>query len=281
MSSRQKSIPRRIVVTGGSGGIGRRIVARFLQEGAQVVNLDVSRPRGRSATGGLAGDGKRAAGGRLRTVVADLADPSAVTPAFDAMDDFFAGRAPDALVCAAAIAPKGHLLDVQAADIDRVMAVNVRGTLLVCQQAAKRMQAQRSGRIVVITSIAALQAWANEPLYCISKAAQMAIVQSLAVELAPFNVLVNGVGPGIIDTSGDGMSGNRARPEITRHYRERIPLDRFGTPAEVAEAVWFLTGATYLTGQTLYLDGGFMASGLGYFGSMREEIVAARIKPRR
>lgn len=280
MSSR-KVTPRRIIVTGGSGGIGGRIVARCLEEGADVVNIDVALPRARAAAKGARRGGKRAAGGRLHSVVADLADPSAVTPAFAEIDEFFAGRAPDALVCAAAIGPKGHLLDVQAADIDRVMAINVRGTLLVCQQAAKRMQMQRSGRIVVITSIASLQAWANEPLYCISKAAQMAIVQTLAVELAPFNVLVNGVGPGIIDTSGDGMSGNRARPEIARHYRERIPLDRFGTPTEVAEAVWFLTGATYMTGQTLYLDGGFMASGLGYFGSMRAEVAAAGIKRRR
>lgn len=264
-------------MTGGSGGIGREIVKRFVREGLHVVNIDVSRFAGRAvSTTSLKGR----ATGRAETIIADLSSPDEVARAFEQVDGVFGKRAPDALVCAAAISPQGHLLDASATEMDRVMAVNVRGTLLACQQAARRMRVNGHGRIVVVTSIASVQAWANEPLYCVSKAAQMSIVQTLAVELAPLNIFVNAVGPGIIDTDGHGMSGDRGKSDIARHYRERIPLDRLGSPREVAEVVWFLSHATYMTGQAVYLDGGFLAAGLGYFGPARDALAKSTRKRR-
>ena len=255
--------PRRVIITGGSGGIGSAIVKRFLGGGATVVNLDraVLPLRGRSA-------------GRLRTVPVDLSDPEDTRAAFRTIDEYFDGRAPDTLVTAAAIGLTHHLLEVKPEEVDRVMAINVRGTLICAQAAAERMRAEGRGHIVVVTSISAVQAWAQEPLYCISKAAQMSLVQCLAVELAPFGILVNAVGPGTIDVKSKGMSGNRSRPDILQHYYDRIPLARMGAPEEIAETIWYLAGVTYMTGQTLYVDGGLLAAGLGYFGSLKRDTLA-------
>jgi NAD(P)-dependent dehydrogenase (short-subunit alcohol dehydrogenase family) len=112
-------------------------------------------------------------------------------------------------------------------------------------------------------------------VYCITKGAQQSLVQSLAVELAPFNIMVNAVGPGIIDKTGDAMAKTRTNPDILRHDMDRTSLGRFGSPEEVADAVRFLSGASWMTGQTLWLDGGFMATGLGYFGDARAELLAS------
>jgi 3-oxoacyl-[acyl-carrier protein] reductase len=270
---------RRVVITGGSGGIGQVIVARFLAEGCHVVNLDRLPPAEPAGVG-------------CDFVAVDLLDVPAIRRAFSSADTFFGGEAPDVLVCAAAIGMTHHLLEVQPEDVDRVMGVNVRGTLFCAQEAALRMRranitngasdqtsgsqnrAQSRGRIVIVTSISAYQAWAQEPLYNVSKGAQHSLMQTLAVELAPFNIQVNAVAPGVVEVKSQGMSGNRARPEILQHYHDRIPAGRFCAPEEVAEAIWTLSRATYITGQALTIDGGLMANGLGYIGSLRDDVLA-------
>lgn len=253
--------PRRVVVTGGSGGIGREIVARFLDEGCQVVNLDRLPPAEPSAPD-------------CEFIAVDLLDVAAIRTAFVTADGLFGGQAPDMLVCGAAIGMTHHALEVQPEDMDRVMGINVRGTFFCAQEASFRMRRAKAGRIVIITSLCAYQAWAQEPLYNISKAAQHGMVQTLAVELAPFNIQVNSVAPGVVEVTSQGMSGNRARPEVLQHYHDIIPARRFCTPQEVAEAVWMLGQATYMTGQAITLDGGVMANGLAYIGSLRDDVLA-------
>lgn len=253
---------KRVVITGGSGGIGRFIVAHFARHGCQVVNLDRSAPAVESPAP------------KAHWVSCDLSDPDSIAAAFVSIDNYFESRAPDLIICAAAIGLTHHFLEISAHDIDRVMSINVKGTLLAAQQAARRMCAQNAkGHIVIITSVSAAQGWAQEPLYCISKAAQMSMVQSLAVELAPFGILVNGIGPGVIDADSQEMSGNRAHKEIEQHYLDRIPLRRMGSPEEVAETIAYLGSVTYMTGQTLYMDGGLLASGLNYIGPIRDEVL--------
>lgn len=252
---------KRVVVTGGSGGIGREIVARFLAEGCQVANVDRHPPADTDVNGAA-------------FVLVDLLDVAAIRAAFLNIDALFAGKAPDVLVCAAAIGMTHHMLEVQPEDVDRVMGINVRGTLFCAQEAALRMRRAHAGRIVIITSVSAYQAWAQEPLYCISKAAQHGLMQSLAVELAPFNIQVNAIAPGIVEVKSRGMSGNRARPEILQHYLDIIPVRRFCAPQEVAEAAWVLGQATYMTGQAITIDGGAMANGLSYIGSLRDDVLA-------
>jgi NAD(P)-dependent dehydrogenase (short-subunit alcohol dehydrogenase family) len=130
------------------------------------------------------------------------------------------------------------------------------------------------GHIVVVTSVAAEQAWAGETVYCATKAAQRALVQGMAVELAPFGILVNALGPGIVEHASAGMARTRDDGEVLRHDLDRTPLGRFGSPEEMAEAAWFLAHATWMTGQTVYVDGGFLAAGLAYFGGAKAALAA-------
>jgi NAD(P)-dependent dehydrogenase (short-subunit alcohol dehydrogenase family) len=256
------ALPARVVVTGGSGGIGRAIAHVFTAEGALVANLD--RQSGAEA--------EALCGGALRTIATDLADARAIDAAFAAVDGLFAAEAPQLLVCCAALSAANPFLDVPTDELDRLLAVNVRGTFLACQAAARRMRAVGGGRIVVITSVAAEQAWAGELVYGATKAAQRSLVQGMAVELAPFGILVNAVGPGIVEHRSTTMARTRDNLEVQRHDLERTPLGRFNAPEEIAAAVRFLATVDGMTGQTVYVDNGFLASGLAYFGEARDRL---------
>ena len=259
--------PRRIVITGGSGGIGRVIARQFTAEGAVVANLDLQ----------SGAEAQALCGENLRTIATDLADAASIDAAFVEADQLFAGEAPQVLVCCAAVSAAAHFLDVPIVELDRLLAVNVRGTFLACQLAARRMRMAGGGRIVVITSVAAEQAWAGEMVYCATKAAQRSLVQGMAIELAPFGILVNAVGPGIVEHRSTTMARTRDNAEVHRHDLERTPLGRFNAPMEIAAAVRFLATVEGMTGQTVYVDNGFLASGLAYFGAAREGVLA---KPR-
>ena len=141
------------------------------------------------------------------------------------------------------------------------MSVNARGVFLSCQEAARRMRAAGEGRIVNILSTASAQGFALESAYCASKGAVLLLTRVLAVELAPLGITVNGVGPGTVETA---MGRDYlARGPIAGHELSRTPMGRFGQPADIAETVCFLvTEATWLTGQAIYVNGGFLATGL-------------------
>jgi glucose 1-dehydrogenase len=251
----------RAVVTGGSGGIGGRIAERLVEAGHAVVNLD------RLAS----------QSGSFPTVLADLADAAAVEAAFAEVDAAFGGAPPDLLVCCASIARAAHILDQPAGDIATMVAVNVLGLALTAREAARRMRAGGGGSIVVITSVAAEQGWAGEAIYGATKAAQKGLVQGLAVDLAPFGISVNAVGPGIVVAEGAGMSTTRGDPHVLRHDLERSATGRFTTADEVADAVLFLARARGLTGQTLYVDNGHLAAGLTWFGARRDALAGIEV----
>ena len=156
-----------------------------------------------------------------------------------------------------------------------MLGVNVRGTFLACQAAARRMKAAGCGRIVVITSVAAEQAWAGEMVYCATKAAQRSLVQGMAIELAPFGILVKAVSPGIVEHRSAGMARTRDDPEARRHDLGRTPMGRFNSPQEVAAVGRFLAQAEGITGQTLRVDNGFRAAGLACFGEARQRPVGS------
>lgn len=262
MTSDKSSPPRRIIITGASSGIGQATARRLSDHDTTIVNLDLA-------------DGSRTADqckGRFHTVISDMGDANSVSDGFREADRVLEGEAPDLLVCCAALSRASRFLEAPLEDLDLMLKINVRGTFLCCQEAGRRMAAKRSGKIVVITSICASQGWALESIYCVTKGAQQSIVQSAAVELAPLGILVNAVAPGIIEDTGDSMAKTRTDPDIFRHEMERTPTGRCGTPAEVADAVHFLANTTWMTGQTLYLDGGFMATGLAYIGAARASL---------
>jgi 3-oxoacyl-[acyl-carrier protein] reductase len=268
MSRSPEGEPRRIVVVGGSSGIGRAVIERLGTLGAQVANLDLN------ATDAVARD--RAA---VRDIRADLASPESVRAAFAVCDGFFGGKPPHLLVCSAAASLAGAFLEARVEDLDTLHAVNVRGLFVVCQEASRRMREAGGGRIVVVTSVAAFQGWQREPLYCATKGAQDALVRAMAVELAPFGIAVNAVAPGPLEGKSPSMISTRSDPEVLRHDLERIPQGRFGSAAEIAQAVEFAATAPWMTGQTIVVDGGFMASGLSYFGAARARLTATPVPP--
>jgi NAD(P)-dependent dehydrogenase (short-subunit alcohol dehydrogenase family) len=254
--------PRRVVVTGASGGLGSAVARRFLGDKAVVINLDLRpAPEDLLAAPGFHG------------ITTDIADPTSVRDAFTAVDRHFANAAPDVFVHCAAISKASHFLDIPIDDFDRIVATNVRGTFLCCQEAARRMRAARRGHIVTVTSVAADQAWAGEFVYCATKAAQRSMTQGMAIEMAPFGVLVNAIGPGLIEHKSASMAATRDQGEVMQHDLDRTPLGRFGDPDELALAIHYLASVTWMTGQTLYVDGGFLASGLAYFGQARDQLL--------
>jgi NAD(P)-dependent dehydrogenase (short-subunit alcohol dehydrogenase family) len=240
------------VVTGASQGIGQGVALRMAAAGARIAILD--RQPADDTINLISGRGAEA--WQHQT---DIADPDSVAEAFAKLDADFGP--PYALVNAAGIFADEPFLDTAAQTWDRVMAVNARGVFLASQQAGRRMRDNGGGRIINILSTASAQAFAYESAYCASKGAALLLTRVLAIELAQYGITVNGVGPGTVDTAmgGDYLS----RGPIAAHELARTPMGRFGKPEDIAEAVTFLADhATWITGQVLYVDGGFLAAGL-------------------
>ena len=240
-----------MIVTGSSSGIGQSIAWRLGRAGARVAGIDIADP---TETAARLGD--------FRNFTADASDTDDVRLAFEAIDRWFAGP-PDALVCCAGIAPEGALVEMSPATFDRIMAVNVRGPFLCASAAARRMiAAGRPGRIVMITSTSAEQAFPQIGAYGASKGALKLLMMNLAIELAPHGIAVNAVGPGTVHTPLS-QAGGLADEQWAAAELGNTPLGRFGQPEEIAQAVHFLLEhASWMTGQTLYVDGGFLACGV-------------------
>jgi 3-oxoacyl-[acyl-carrier protein] reductase len=236
------------IVTGAARGIGLGIATVLRGEGADVVVADLDAPGARSAAAQLCGVGEHAFGiGVDVTREADMARMAA-----DAVSRW--GRI-DVLAANAGIFPHVPLADLKVADLDQIMAVNVRGALLAIQACLPQMTRQGYGRIVLTSSITG--SVVGQPGYAhygATKAAMLGLMRSAALEVASAGVTINAVLPGNIHTPGFADLG----PEHTRRMLAAIPLGRFGEPEDVGWAVRFLASseARYITGQTLIIDGG-------------------------
>ncbi len=241
---------RLIVVTGTSRGIGQGVAVRLAADGADVAGIDW---HDGAETAGQAGP-------RFTHFAGDVSDPTDMIRVFRAIDDAY-GRPPWGLVCVAGIAPEVDFLDTTAETFDAVMGVNVRGPFLCGQEAGRRMRDAGGGRIVNIASTASVQAWAQQSVYGASKGAVLLLTRNMANELARFNITVNAVGPGTIATPLAVNVLNN--PDWVAAELGTTPLRRFGTPADIAVGVRFFLQpeAAWVTGQTLYVDGGFLACG--------------------
>lgn len=239
---------RSAIVTGGSRGIGRGIASVFVEAGLKV--LLVARQEGplKDAVEAL-----RRGGGEASSVVADVSDPqSAERVARTAVQRY--GRI-DVLCCNAGVFPQAPLREMTGADLDEVMGVNLRGTVLAVRACLPVMERAKWGRIVLTSSITGpLTGHAGWSHYGASKAAQLGFMRSAALELAPLGITINAVLPGNIAT--EGLEGVGA--EYAGDVRTTIPLGRLGTVREVAHAALFFAAeeSGYITGQTLVVDGG-------------------------
>ena len=244
---------RGVVVTGGGRGIGFACARRFLDEGARVVVVDVD-PSGATAVDAL-GAG---------FVAADVSSK----PQVDAAIAEAVGRLGriDVLVSNAGITHAADFLDLDEADFDRVLAVNLKSCFLVGQAVARHMVAtppttdDERGAIVHLSSVNAVLAIPNQVPYVVSKGGVAQLTKVMALALAPHRIRVNAIGPGTIatDLARQAVLGDAA----SRHrVLSRTPLGRLGEPDEVASVAAFLASrdASYLTGQTLYPDGGRLA----------------------
>lgn len=242
------------VVTGAARGIGHAIATWFVARHYRVALLDVDELTLQQATEQLG------AKGVVISLHCDVSDPASVAEVIGQIDAKW-GRI-DALVNNAGIAIFKPLLETTFDDWRDVLGTNLDGVFLCSQACAAIMKRQGSGSIVNIASISGLRASTLRVAYGTSKAAVIHLTKQYAVELGTIGIRVNAVAPGPVDTQ---MAKLVHSPEIRRDYHDVIPLERYGSCEEIANAVGFLCSpeASYVNGQVLAVDGGFDAAGVG------------------
>lgn len=248
------------IVTGASNGIGRAIAVRFAAEGAYVLLADTTQtPRtGEATTLELI----RQAGGAAdfrQTDVASWDDLSACVSDVTAQH----GRL-DIMVNNAAIGKGGRLTETTEEEWDDTMAVNLKGVFLGCKAAAQQMLGQETrgevrGRLINISSQHGMISSPNHLAYGVSKAGVVYMTRQIAADYAAEGIVCNAIAPGKILTD---MGGHRPTPDQLAYATSRTPWPRLGQPEDVASAALFLASpdATYITGENLMVDGGWMAS---------------------
>ncbi len=243
------------IVTGAARGIGLAIAKRFIEEGAKVVMADVDELGGAT--------GAKHLGDNAYFVRCDVSLSKDVQTLIEAACKEYGGDI-DILVNNAGINSAADFLDLKESEFDRVLRVNVKGSFLLGQAAARKMAAQvkagkKPGCIINISSINATVALPNHVAYSVSKGGIQQLTRSMALALAPYGIRVNAIGPGSIMT--EMLSGVAKDREAKRMILSRTPLGRIGEPEEVAAVAAFLASddASYITGETIHPDGGRLA----------------------
>ncbi len=235
------------LITGGARGIGYACAEAIAESGARIVLADIN-------AGGVETAAKRLGNDTL-PIACDMGDPAAIEAMFDRVEKECGTVS--VLVNNAGIARPGDFLETSLEAFQAVLNVNLTGTFVALQRAAKSMVAQGiKGSIVNMSSINAQVAIPSIAAYCASKGGVMQLTKASALALAPHGIRVNAVGPGSIDT--EMMAGVNANPEAMKMVMSRTPLQRVGSPREIGDVVAFLASdkASYVTGETIYVDGG-------------------------
>jgi NAD(P)-dependent dehydrogenase (short-subunit alcohol dehydrogenase family) len=243
-----------VVVTGAGTGIGAATARRFAREGARVVCADLDLDSVRAVSAEIA-----AAGGTAAPCRADIREAAQV----DAMIAFTLREfgPPNVAINNAGAGSQKHFLETPLAMLRAMLDVNVVGTFLCAQAAAREMVKHGGGAIVNFSSHSGLLGSSGRAAYAASKGGIIAMTRVMAVELAEQNIRVNAIAPGPIDVPRSRQQHNAER---RASWQRAVPLARYGEPDEVAGAALFLASddASYMTGQTIAVDGGFTAAGL-------------------
>ncbi|WP_293030779.1 SDR family oxidoreductase [Natronococcus sp.] len=242
------------IVTGGSSGIGRAISRRFAAEGADVVVADVQElPR--------EGDGptheliEAETDARARFVECDVSNPANLE---DAVEETEAFGGVTTMVNNAGIFHGEEFLEVEEAEFDRMMDVNVKGVYFGAQAAAKRMADADGGSIINLSSVAGLEGSGEFVTYCGAKGAVRLLTYAMAAKLGPAGIRVNAIHPGLIETSMTTDDYAIIGTDAEADFLEAIPARRAGQPADIADAAVYLASdlSSYVTGESLTVDGG-------------------------
>lgn len=242
------------LVTGAAAGIGRAIALAFADAGCNVVIADLNGERLTSVASEIEQRGQQAL-----AVRADTADPTDVKKLHDAAVSTF-GRLDYACNNAGIEGLQAPTAETTLENFDRVIHVNLRGLFLCLQAQLRIMTKQASGAIVNIASVAGLVGFAGLPAYCASKGGVIQLTRAAALEYAEQGIRVNAVCPGAIKTDMIDRITHQ-EPEVEAQFAALHPMNRMGTPEEVASAaLWLaLPGAAFVTGQALAIDGGMVA----------------------
>ena len=237
------------LITGSARGIGRAIALTFAKEGSDIVVADVNLEEAEKTAKDIEALGRKAL-----AVALDVTDFTKIEEALNKILDKF-GKV-DILVNNAGITKDNLLLRMSQQDWDAVINVNLKGTFNCIKALSRPMIKQRYGKIINIASIIGIIGNAGQANYSASKAGIIALTKTAAKELASRNVNVNAVAPGFIQTD---MTA-KLPEEVKKKMMEVIPLDKFGTPEDVAAVCLFLASedSSYVTGQTIVVDGGMV-----------------------
>ena len=237
------------LITGGAQGIGKTISEELVQNGAHVVLGDVNL-EGAQATAEAINNN----GGSASAVKIDVSNPAEVKQVFDSI---LKDKKPiDIMINNAGITRDGLMIRMKELDWDSVLNINLKGTFLCSQQAAKQMMKQKSGVIVNIASIVGVMGNFGQANYSASKAGVIGLTKTLAREVASRGIRVNAVAPGFIDTEMTRVLDESVRQSLI----EQIPLAKLGLPEDVARCVAFLVSdrSSYITGQVINVNGGML-----------------------
>lgn len=237
------------LVTGGAQGIGLTIAEALALEGAHVFLGDVNLEGAEKSAENLRSQGHKASAVQL-----NVADPEQVRSVFDSISK--EAKPVDILINNAGITRDGLAMRMKEEDWDLVLNINLKGSFLCSQQAAKQMMKQKRGAIVNISSIVGVMGNAGQANYSSSKAGLIGLTKTMARELAARNITVNAVAPGFIDTEMTRVLDEKVRGKLI----EQIPLARLGEPKDIADCVSFLVSekARYITGQVINVNGGML-----------------------
>ncbi len=243
------------LITGAGSGIGQGIAKKFAQEGAKVIIDYVGPSEGAEQTLDMV----KKAGSDGIIVQADVTDMQQIQHLVE--EGWSKFGLIDVLVNNAGMEKKAAFLEIQEADYDKVLDVNLKGPFFLAQYFVKKLsEAKKAGRILNMSSVHEDMVFPTFATYCISKGGMRMMMRNLAVELGPMNITVNNIAPGAIQTPiNKNLMGNQAELNA---LLKNIPLNRMGTPEDVADLAAFLASekAGYITGSTYVVDGGLMRS---------------------